>query len=84
MLTDNEIRFMHDMVMQLHKKTGIDRYVIANKLRAIYYPDTAFDYREIAAICHVTSDKVRRIEQLALEKLRHPLTIPLLEGYAHE
>lgn len=84
MLTDNEIRFMHDMVMRLHKKTGIDRYVIADKLRAIYYPGTAFSYREIAAICHVTRCKVRCIEQLALEKLQHPLTIPLLEGYAHE
>lgn len=84
MLTDNEIRFMHDMVMQLHKKTGIDRYVIADKLRAIYYPGTAFNYREIAAICHVTRDKVRRIEQLALEKLQHPLTISLFKVYAHE
>ena len=84
MLTPNEIRFMHDMVMQLHKETGEDSYVIADKLRAVYHPNTAFSYREIAAICHVTRDKVRRIEQLALEKLQHPLTIPLFEGYSYE
>ena len=84
MLTPNEIRFMHDMVMQLHKETGEDRYVIADKLRVIYHPNVAFNYREIAAICHVTRDKVRRIEQLALEKLQHPLTIPTLEGYDYE
>ena len=84
MLTPNEIRFMHDMVMQLHKETGEDRYVIADKLRVIYHPNVAFNYREIAAICHVTRNKVRRIEQLALEKLQHPLTIPLFEGYSYE
>ena len=84
MLTPNEIRFMHDMVMQLHKETGEDRYVIADKLRVIYHPNVAFNYREIAAICHVTRNKVRRIEQLALEKLQHPLTIPTLEGYDYE
>ena len=84
MLTPNEIRFMHDMTMQLHKETGVDRYIIADKLRAVYHPNTAFSYREIAAICHVTRDKVRRIEQLALEKLQHPLTIPLFEGYSYE
>ena len=84
MLTDAEIKFMHDMTMQLHKETGEDRYVIADKLRALYYPHVAFSYREIAAICHVTRDKVRRIEQLALEKLQHPLTIPLFEGYSYE
>ena len=84
MLTPNEIRFMHDMVMQLHKETGEDRYVIADKLRVIYHPNVAFNYREIAAIYHVTRDKVRRIEQLALEKLQHPLTIPTLEGYDYE
>lgn len=84
MLTPNEIRFMHDMVMQLHKETGEDRYVIADKLRLVYHPNVAFNYREIAAICHVTRDKVRRIEQLALEKLHHPLTAPLLEGYDYE
>ncbi len=84
MLTDNEIRFMHDMVMQLHKETGVDRYVIADKLRAVYHPNTAFNYREIAAICHVTRDKVRRIERLALEKLQDPLPIPLFEGYSYE
>ena len=84
MLTLNEIQFMHDMVMQLHKETGIDRYTIADKLRTIYHPNVAFNYREIAAICHVTRDKVRRIEQLALEKLQHPLTIPLFEGYDYE
>ena len=84
MLTPNEIRFMHDMVMQLHKETGEDRYVIADKLRLIYHPNVAFNYREIAAICHVTRDKVRRIEQIALEKLQHPLTIPIFEGYDYE
>lgn len=84
MLTDKEIRFMHDMVMQLHKETGQDRYVIADKLRTLYHPNVAFSYREIAAICHVTRDKVRRIEQLALEKLQHPLIIPLFEGYSYE
>ena len=84
MLTPDEIRFMHDMVMQLHKETGEDRYVIADKLRLVYHPNVAFSYREIAAICHVTRDKVRRIEQLALEKLQHPLTIPLFEGYSYE
>lgn len=84
MLTPNEIRFMHDMVMQLHKETGEDRYVIADKLRVIYHPNVAFNYREIAAICHVTRDKVRRIEQIALEKLQHPLTIPIFEGYDYE
>ena len=84
MLTPNEIQFMHDMVMQLHKETSIDRYIIADKLRTIYHPNVAFNYREIAAICHVTRDKVRRIEQLALEKLQHPLTIPLFEGYDYE
>ena len=84
MLTDAEIKFMHDMTMQLHKETGQDRYVIADKLRALYHPNVAFSYREIAAICHVTRDKVRRIEQLALEKLHHPLTAPLLEGYDYE
>ena len=84
MLTPNELRFMHDMVMQLHKETGEDRYVIADKLRVIYHPNVAFNYREIAAICHVTRNKVRRIEQLALEKLQHPLTIPTLEGYDYE
>ena len=84
MLTPDEIRFMHDMVMQLHKETGEDRYVIADKLRLVYHPNVAFNYREIAAICHVTRDKVRRIEQLALEKLQHPLTVPLFEGYDYE
>ena len=84
MLTPNEIRFMHDMVMQLHKETGEDRYVIADKLRLIYHPNVAFNYREIAAICHVTRDKVRRIEQIALEKLQHPLTTPIFEGYDYE
>ena len=84
MLTDAEIKFMHDMTMRLHKETGEDRYAIADKLRAVYHPNTAFSYREIAAICHVTRDKVCRIEQLALEKLQHPLTIPLFEGYSYE
>ena len=84
MLTPDEIRFMHDMVMQLHKETGEDRYVIADKLRLVYHPNVAFNYREIAAICHVTRDKVRRIEQLAIEKLQHPITIPLFEGYDYE
>ena len=84
MLTPDEIRFMHDMVMQLHKETGEDRYVIADKLRLVYHPNVAFSYREIAAICHVTRDKVHRIEQLALEKLQHPVTIPLFEGYSYE
>ena len=84
MSTPNEIRFMHDMVMQLHKETGEGRYVIADKLRLIYHPNVAFNYREIAAICHVTRDKVRRIEQIALEKLQHPLTIPIFEGYDYE
>lgn len=84
MLTPDEIRFMHDMVMQLHKETGEDRYVIADKLRLVYHPNVAFNYREIAAICHVTRDKVRRIEQLAIEKLQHPITVPLFEGYDYE
>ena len=84
MLTPDEIAFMHKMTMQLHKETGADRYVIAEKLRTVYHPTVAFTYREIAAICHVTRDKVRRIEQLAIEKLQHPLTIPIFEGYDYE
>ncbi len=84
MLTHDELTFMHDMTMALHKETGVDRYVIADKLRAVYHPNVQLSYREIAAICHVTRDKVRRIEQLALERIQHPLIIALFEGYDYE
>lgn len=84
MLTNDEIKFMHDMTMALHKESCVDRYIIADKLRLVYHPNVQFSYREIAAICHVTRDKVRRIEQLALEKIQHPLVLPFLEGYDYE
>ena len=82
MLTKEELQFLRIMVIQLHKETSVDRYVIAEKLLSMYHPGITLSYKDISYITN-TRD-VRRIEQIALEKIQHPLLIKLLEGYPYE